>query len=86
MKTVYSTGPGFYAADTTEGDPTVPPNVLRVYCVRMESYDLDCKTDLSLSFHLIFAKAEEDKRIAKSLLSLRDAINANETILKRLLE
>lgn len=87
MTTAYQTGPGFYAANTKECDPTVPEGCVRIYCVRLEAYDLERKPDeegLDVSFEIIFAKAEKDRRLATALLALGRAIEGNRAKLERM--
>lgn len=86
MTTVYQTGPGFYAANSTDCDPTVPEGMLRIYCVRLEAYDMPKapeEIDAETTFEVLFAKSEKNPAIAKALLVLGDAIAANRELLKR---
>lgn len=84
MKTAYQTRPGFYAANTSKVDKTIPGGVLRVHCLRMEAYDLPAGDDSmdNIEFVVLFAMAENNPAIAGALLTLRDAINGNEAMLK----
>lgn len=84
METIFQTGPGFFAANTAETRPEVPKGKLRVYCVRLEAYDLDdSEDDLDTSFSVLFAKAEGDPQIARTLLTLGETIKGNEAMLRK---
>lgn len=78
MKTAFQTGPGFYAAETHKVNPTIKPGEMRIYCVRLEAYDLEVGGgDNDITFEIVFAKVEKDPHLAKALLKLGDAIEAN---------
>lgn len=84
MTTIFQSGPGLYAAETPEGNASVAPGTMRVYCARIEAYDLSAseQSDMDTSFHILFAKAENDPRIARALLKLGDTIAVNRTQLE----
>lgn len=84
MKTAFQTGPGLYAANTNKVDRTIPKDVLRVYLIRMEAYDLTAGDDSmnNVQFQILFAMAENNPQIAQALLTLRDSINGNEATLR----
>ena len=70
MTTAYQTGPGMYAATTDKVDRTIPPGAVRVHCVRLEAYDLPAKPeqhDLDAEFTIVFAMAEGNPALAKTL-------------------
>ncbi len=84
MKTIIATGPGFYAADSDKM-PSVPKGKLRVYCARIEVYELDeTQGDLDTSFELLVAKAEKQPGLANALLKLADSLEANRQELSNL--
>jgi hypothetical protein len=84
MKTAFQTGPGMFAADSRKVDRSIPPRVVRVYCARIEAYDItDAPIDLDTEFEILFAKAEKDPRVARALLKLGEAIEANRALLSR---
>ncbi len=85
MNTVFSTGPGFFAALSRKVDRSIAPGTLRVLCARIEAYDIP-KGDLdgeNTTFTVLFAMAEGRPDVAKALLSLGDAITANAAMLKQ---
>lgn len=85
MKTAFSTGPGFFAADTSGHDRDLPPGVMRVYCARMEAYDLPIdasQEDLDTNFQVLFSQAEGNPEIAKAMLKLSGAIESNRKFLE----
>jgi len=83
MTTAFQTGPGFYAANTRAVDKAIPAGVMRVYCARIEAYDLaDDQVDLDTQFSLLVAMAEGKPQIAKALLSLADSIGGNRKTLE----
>lgn len=85
MTTAFQTGPGFYAANTNVVDPSLPPGVVRFFCVRLEAYDVaDDPDDEEIAFEIIFAKAEKNPQIAKALLDLARSIQMNEANLKEI--
>lgn len=78
MNTAFQTGPGFFAVVTHDHDPTIPEGKMRVYCARLEAYDLPIQgSDPDPTFELLVAKSEDDKRVAKALLLLEENIKAN---------
>lgn len=84
MKTAFQTGPGFYAADTDKHDRTLAKDTMRIYCVRLEAYDLaNDQVDLDTQFTVLFGMVDTDPRLAKALLKLGEGIKANEAELKR---
>lgn len=88
MKTAFQTGPGFYAADTCKSNKDVAAGDLRIYCIRMEAYDITGSPEdpgNEIKFELVFAKAEHDPRIAMALLKLGKAIEANKETLESML-
>jgi hypothetical protein len=84
MTTAFQTGPGLFAADSASHDTAIAAGKIRVYCVRVEAYDLDQReqSDLDMEFEILFAKAEKNPQIAKALLKLKEAISLNEPLLK----
>lgn len=88
MTTAFQTGPGFFAAETSAYNKAIPPSSLRIYCARIEAYDLpEESADMdNIQFEILFAKAEKDPQIAHALLKLRDTINENEPLLRALLK
>lgn len=84
MTTAFQTGPGFFAADTSEHDKTLPANTMRVYCARIEAYDLPLhdKAALDTQFTILAAQGENDPRVAKALLKLGEHIKGNKTTLE----
>jgi hypothetical protein len=80
MKTAFSTGPGFYAAASSEYDDTVPPGVLRIFCARLEAYDGPKKsgTDFDATeFKLLPAMADGNPQVARALLQLHTVLTSN---------
>ncbi len=87
MKTAFSTGPGFYEANTNKTDKSIPPGVIRIHCARLEAYDITGSPDdvgNEVQFTVLFAMAEKDKRLAKALLGLGRAINGNRKLLEEM--
>jgi hypothetical protein len=85
MNTVFQTGPGFFAANTNEGDSAVPKGRIRILCARLEAYDLEIKNESDMDdikFEVLFAKAEGKPQLAKAMLALADAINGNRAMLE----
>lgn len=86
MKTVFSTGPGFYAASTRKVDDTVPPDKIRMFIARVEAYDgpLALGTDFDKTeFKLLPAMAEGKPEVARALLQLHSSLSANLELLKQ---
>jgi hypothetical protein len=85
MKTAYRNGPGFYAAATSSKRPDLPPNTTRIYCARLEAYDLPLAGDAvdNIEFQLLFAQADGNPEIARALLLLGETIAANREQLQR---
>lgn len=85
MKTAFQNGPGFYAADTSRNRADLPPNSMRIYCARLEAYDLPLAGDAvdNIEFQILFAQAEGNPEIARALLKLGEAIAANRKQLER---
>ena len=78
MKTAFQNGPAMFAIRTIKSNP----KTVRVYCCRLEAYDLGPEDDTDeCSFQVLFAQAEENKEIAKALLDLKKAIECNEKFL-----
>ncbi|MBE2178900.1 MAG: hypothetical protein IAE97_00305 [Chthoniobacterales bacterium] len=79
MTTAFQTGPGFYAAETSKKCRSLVPGTMRVYCARMEAYDVpeNDVDGLSTEFHLLFAKAEGNPEIARAILLLGKCIEKN---------
>jgi hypothetical protein len=80
MTTAFQNGPGFYAARTSETNPRVQPGILRIYCARLEAYDIPAAAgmeDLETKFELLVAQAERDAEIARALLDLHESIGRN---------
>ena len=87
MKSVFQTGPGFFAADSNKVLPELEDGVLRIYCARIEAYDIeDQESDREMSFKVLFAMCEDNPELARALLKLGDAIGANEEVLKSFLD
>ena len=83
MKTALSTGPGFFAADSSDHNPKVKKGKVRIYCAKIEVYDIDdSEADNNTVFEILFAKAEKDPLVAEALLKLGGTIQANEENLK----
>ena len=85
MKTAFSTGPGFYAANTRKVDDTVPPGMMRFYIARIEAYDgpLSKGSDLAdTEFKLLPAMADGRPEVARALLQLHSALAGNLEMLK----
>ena len=85
MNTAFATGPGMYAAMTLDTnnpisrDESIPPGCARVYCARIEAYDLKAGVDDldSVSFTLLPAMADGNPKLAKALLILGEVLQAN---------
>jgi hypothetical protein len=87
MTTAFQTGPGFYAAASRKADKSLPPGTVRIYCARLEAYDLPRAAEeheLKTEFKLLVAMAEEKPAIARALLQLHGALNANIDLLRSL--
>lgn len=87
MKTAFQTGPGFFAANDCRHEPAVPPGVMRVYCARLEAYDIEPEKnqdDAETSFELLVAKAEGNPELARVLLRLKEALIGNSPLLERI--
>lgn len=89
MTTAFQTGPGFYAALASDKYPELPPDTMRIYCVRMEAYDLKTNSTeepgLETNFKVLFHEADGKPEIARALLQLGSSITANqESLLKEL--
>ena len=89
MTTAFQTGPGFYAALTSDHCPSLPPNTMRVYCARLEAYDIPTNdpddSGLETRFQLLFHDADGKPEIARAILQLADSIEGNkESLLKEL--
>lgn len=86
MKTAFQNGPGFFSASSHEHNPRVPAGMMRVYCVRLEAYDIDGNDPedpgLETSFEVLFAQAEGHPEIAHMLLHLSKSIEANRELLE----
>lgn len=87
MKTILSSGPGFFAADTWNYDSDVPEKCIRMYLARLEIYDIDTDSeeDDATSFELLVAKAENNPMIAKALLKLGKSIEDNRENLEKMI-
>ena len=85
METAFKNGPGMYALFTNGHNKRVPENKARVYCIRLEAYDLDANYsgDDTAKFEVLFFQAENKPEIAFALLQLADAINSNSEELKK---
>lgn len=85
MNLAVKTGPGFFAANTTKVDDTVPLGQIRLYCARIECYGGPLKkgTDFDqIEFKLLAAMSQDDKRVARALVALHDALAKNLPLLK----
>lgn len=83
MKTLFSTGPGWFWAEISEGSD-VPKGKMRIHCARIECYELDeSQGDFELGFDVLASKAEYSKEIARSLVSLHDSLGLNIAELKK---
>lgn len=80
MKTIFSTGPGFYAASTHEFDDLVTPGNLRLFIARIEAYELPAKTGTEFDKHefmLLPAMASNKPEVARALLQLHASLSQN---------
>jgi hypothetical protein len=80
MKTVFSTGPGFYAANTQAHDDTIPPDMMRFFVARIEAYDGPARPNTEfdkLEFKLLPAMAQDRPDVARALLQLHSSLSAN---------
>lgn len=86
MTTAFQTGPGFFAAMSHSHDKSVPLGFLRVFCARIEAYDLPKGSEVmdKIEFTVLFAMAEEDPRIAQALLYLGETIAGNRKALEEI--
>lgn len=85
MNTAFQTGPGFFAAQTAKVDRTIPLGIIRIYCARLEAYDLPHHGDdpgLETTFEILAAKVEKDPRLARALLLLADHVNGNRELIE----
>lgn len=83
MKTVFSTGPGWFWAETPDGSD-VPDGKMRIHCARIECYELDeSQGDLETTFELLVAKSENNRDVARSLVSLHSSLGMNIVELKK---
>ncbi len=85
MKTVFNTGPGFYAASTRTHDDTVPSGAMRFFIARIEAYDgpLALGSEFEKTqFKLLPAMAEGKPEVARALLQLHFALSANLELLR----
>ncbi len=80
MITKFSTGPGFYAAQTNEGNPKIPKGTIRLYVARIEAYDgpaaLGDDMD-KVEFTVLPAMAENNPEVAMALIQLHSALSGN---------
>lgn len=63
MTTAFQTGPGFFAADSSDCDKTLPKDMMRFYCARIEAYDIPVSGDdpgHNTTFEILAAKGEND--------------------------
>lgn len=87
MNTAFQTGPGFYAAQSAKVDQSIPPGIVRIYCARLEAYDLPCHGDdpaLDTTFEILAAKVEKDPRLARALLLLADHVKGNRELIEEI--
>lgn len=79
MTTIFQTGPGFFSAVTNDKDRSVPVGKMRIYCARIEAYDLDQeeRMDMDTNVTILFSMAEKDPKVALVPLRLGDAIGRN---------
>lgn len=85
MTTAFQTGPGFFAAATSNKDKTLPPNTMRVYCARVEAYDLPLnggEDELDAQFTILASLGENDPRVAGALLKLGVHVDTNKSTLE----
>lgn len=83
MKTVFGTGPGFFAAKTDRVSASVPPKTVRIYCARLEAYDIPAEDGAmdNLKFTLLPAMADKNPELAQALLDLAQVIGSNREFL-----
>lgn len=64
---------------TDETNKTIPRGKMRIYCVRLEAYDLAMgeTRDLETKFEVLFAQCEGKPEIAQMLLQLGESIESN---------
>lgn len=83
MNTAFATGPGFFMANTNRVEPSLADGVMRVYCVRIEAYDLGkSQLDLETRFTVFAALAENNPVVARALLSLGKAVEQNKSYIE----
>lgn len=84
MKTHLQTGPGLFWVATAE-IPGIPQGVMRLYCARVEAYDLPYNGEAinNLKFELLVAKGEGRPELARALLELGRAIQVNASELRK---
>ncbi len=86
MKTVFSTGPGFYAAATNKSDDRIPEGMMRFWVARLEAYDGPARFGTendALEFKVLCAMAENNPDVARALVQLHDALASNLERLKK---
>lgn len=82
MKTILATGPGFFSANTSKSDKSIPDGSIDIMCARLEIYRIQGELDDSLQFTLLPAMAEDDPRIARLLLRLGEVVEKNKELLQ----
>lgn len=84
MKTIMSSGPGFFTARSRKVDPEIPAGALRIYVARIEIYEIPPGNEMDdISFELLVAKAQDNPTMAKALIELGKAISANKVMLEK---
>lgn len=85
MKTAFSTGPGFFAANTRATDDTIPAGTLRMLIARVEAYDGPLAKGTAfdqMEFKLLVEMADGRPDVARALLALHAALAGNLELLK----
>lgn len=81
MKTIMSSGPGFFTARSRKADPEIPAGALRIYVARIEIYEIPPGNGMDdISFEL---QAQDNPTMAKALIELGKAISANKVMLEK---
>lgn len=64
MKTVFKSAPGFFSAETSKVDKTIPKGKMRINTVTFESYLLDMKDESvdNISFTILAGLTETSAR------------------------
>jgi hypothetical protein len=86
MQTAFQLKPGFFAAYSRSHNPCVPEGKMRIYCARIEAYDIDIKPgtpDDETAFTVLPALAEGEPEIALALTKLGESLAANRAELEK---